>query len=58
MELYQMDQKDLYLVNFIDLEMVYGREPEEILWKILKKKGVRVAYIRAIKDMYEGVSTR
>ncbi|KAH1202990.1 RNA-directed DNA polymerase from mobile element jockey [Glycine max] len=34
-----------------------GRVPREILWKALEKKGVRVAYIRAIQDMYDRVST-
>jgi len=47
---------DLHLI-FIDLEKAYDRVPREILWKALKKKGVRVTYIRAIMDMYEGFST-
>jgi len=31
--------------------------PREILWKAMGKKGVRIAYIRAIQDMYEEAST-
>lgn len=29
----------------------------EILWKIIENKWIRIAYIRAIQNMYEGVST-
>jgi len=36
---------------------VYDRVSIDILWKALKKKRVRIAYIRAIKDMYERAST-
>ncbi|KAL5143855.1 SPX domain-containing membrane protein [Glycine soja] len=38
-------------------QKAYDRVPREILWKALEKKGVRVAYIRTIQDMYDRVST-
>lgn len=41
----------------IDLEKIYDRVTKEVLSKALGKKGVRVAYFRAIKYMHEGVIT-
>lgn len=50
-ECYWMDKKDLQLI-IIDFDKAYGRVPRQILWKALEKKGIRIAYIRAINDMY------
>jgi len=44
-------------IVFIDLEKEYDKFPCEVLWECLEKKEVLMAYIRTIKDMYEGVNT-
>ena len=57
MERYRDHQKDLYMV-FIDLENAYDRVPREVLWRVLEKKWVRIAYIQALKDMYHSAGTK
>ena len=43
---------------FINVENAFDRVPREVLWRCLEKKDVPLAYMKVIKDMYNGVSTR
>jgi len=53
MKQYRTNKKNLHLI-FIDLKKTYEGALRDILWKVIEKKRVKIAYIRVIKDMYKG----
>ena len=55
-ERYRDMKKNLPMV-FIDLEKAYDGVLIDIVWTILEKKRIRVAYIQAIKNMYDEAKT-
>ena len=57
MEFYDDRKKDFHMM-FTDWEKTYDKVPREVLWRCLENKGISIAYIKVIRDMYEGVSTR
>ncbi|KAF1881218.1 hypothetical protein Lal_00023253 [Lupinus albus] len=46
-----MDKYDGFHMFFVNLEKMYHKVPRQLLRKDLDKKGVRIVYIQAIKDV-------
>ncbi|KAL3501572.1 hypothetical protein ACH5RR_036021 [Cinchona calisaya] len=55
-ERYCDTKNDLHII-LIDLEKAYDRVSREVMWRVLEKIGIRIAYIESIKKMYEDVVT-
>ena len=43
---------------FIDLEKAYDRVPRQELWTCMREVGIPEAYVKIVRDMYEGCKTR
>ena len=57
MEKFRRKRNKMHVV-FVDLEKAYDRVQRKVVWDVLRKKGVGETYVRIIKDMYEGSSTK
>ena len=52
-----LERKELHVV-FVDLEKAYDSVPMALIWYSFRRKDVREAYIKTIRDMYAGCKTR
>ena len=43
---------------FIDLEKAYDSILHSIIWDSLEAKGISRTYVKAIRDMYDGTTTK
>ena len=57
MEKHRDSLKDLHMV-LVDFEKAFDRQPRDLIWVALRKRGVPETYVRIIMDMYEGAKTR
>ena len=42
---------------FVDMEKAYDRVPRELLWEVLRKKGVAEQYVEVVRNMYRNCKT-
>ena len=55
-EKYREQKKNFHMV-YIDMEKAFDSIPRGIIWDSLKTRGISQSYIKAIRDMYNRVST-
>jgi len=44
-------------IAFVDLEKSFGHVPSEVMWWVLRKKGVMEPEVRAVMEMYREAET-